>query len=545
MKLLYRDKQIKQTRSYFHLIGMAASACALIMGSTASADQNTNSADRSSRPAIGAELAVPRHLQDGEEYTIPMRGLIQHGKLLFEAQWTAQDGAGRPLTKGNGNPLTDPTSPLVFPRNANRISAPDSGGCNSCHNRPFSGGGGDFVTNAFVPAQRFDFATFDQNDLVPTRGAVNEAGMPVTLQNIGNSRNPIGEFGSGFIEMLARQITADLQAIRDSMPNGSTRALTSKGISFGRLTRRADGTWDTSQVEGLPAPALLSANAASPPSLILFPFHHSGTVISIRQFTNNAFNHHHGIQSTERFGVGTDPDGDGYVNEMTRADVTAASIFQATLPAPGRVIPNDPAIEAAILVGERKFAAVQCTGCHVPKLPLTNNGWVYSEPNPYNPSGNLRVGDARPVSVDLTSDSLPSPRLKVTHGVVYVPAFTDLKLHDITSGPNDPNRDPIDMNEPAGSAKFLGGNSRFLTRKLWGDASEPPFFHHGKFTTLREAILAHSGEALASRQAFQSLSAYDQGAIIEFLKSLQVLAPGTQSLIVDENGRPKSFPTIY
>jgi hypothetical protein len=58
-------------------------------------------------------------------------------------------------------------------------------------------------------------------------------------------------------------------------------------------------------------------------------------VVSLREFTNNAFNHHHGIQSTERFGKDTDPDGDGHMNEMTRADVTAATLFQAQLPVPG------------------------------------------------------------------------------------------------------------------------------------------------------------------------------------------------------------------
>ena len=491
---------------------------------------------------IGEEVAVPRHLQDGEEYTIPMRALVDHGKQLFTALWTVQDGAGRPLTKGNGNPLTDPTSPLVFPRNQNRISAPDSNGCVSCHNRPFVGGGGDFAVNAFVPAQRFDFATFDQSDLTPTRGAVNEMGNPVTLQTIGNSRNTVGENGSGFIEMLARQMTAELQSIRNSMANGTTRNLTTKGVYFGKLTHRSDGTWDVSQTEGLPAPSLVTSGTTAP-TLIIQPFHQSGTVISIRVFTNNAFNHHHGIQSTERFGVSTDPDGDGFTNELTRADVTATAIFQATLPVPGRVIPNNPQIEAAVRVGEHKFAAIQCTGCHMPSLPLTNNGWVYSEPNPYNPAGNLRVGDAPSISVDLTNPSLPSPRLQVINGVVYVPAFTDLKLHDITSGPSDPNRDPIDMNQPQGSAAFLGGTGRFLTRKLWGDASEMPFFHHGKFTTLREAVLAHSGEALASRQAFEALSKYEQGSIIEFLKTLQVLQPGTRSLVVDENGRPKYWPS--
>jgi hypothetical protein len=60
-------------------------------------------------------------------------------------------------------------------------------------------------------------------------------------------------------------------------------------------------------------------------------------VVSLRQFANNAYNHHHGIQTTERFGVGTDADGDGFVNEMTRGDVTAVTIWQATLQVPGRV----------------------------------------------------------------------------------------------------------------------------------------------------------------------------------------------------------------
>jgi CxxC motif-containing protein (DUF1111 family) len=79
------------------------------------------------------------------------------------------------------------------------------------------------------------------------------------------------------------------------------------------------------------------------------------------------------------------------------------------------------------------------------------------------------------------------------------------------------------MNEPAGSLAFFKGNAQFLTRKLWGTANEPPFFHHGRYTTLREAVLAHAGEALQSRAVFTALSAPERDAIIEFLKSLQVL----------------------
>jgi hypothetical protein len=266
-------------------------------------------------------------------------------------------------------------------------------------------------------------------------------------------------------------------------------------------------------------------------------------VISLRQFTNNAFNHHHGMQSEERFGSGVDADGDGFVNELTRADITAASVFQATLPVPGRVIPNDPSIEAAVTVGERLFRQVGCATCHIPALPLTNQGWIYGEPNPYNPAGNLQPGDARPLRVDLTSHALPGPRLEPNpRGVVMVPAFTDFKIHNMSSGPNDPNAEPIDQNQPAGSGKFFQGNARFLTRKLWGLANQGPFMHHGKFTTMREAIVAHSGEALGARKAFEGLNEAGRDALIEFLKTLRILPPGTVFPVVDEHGRRKHWP---
>jgi Di-haem oxidoreductase, putative peroxidase len=492
---------------------------------------------------VGREVAIPHHLQDGDEFHTSLRALLRHGQRLLDAVWTIQEGGGRPLTKGTGAPLADGADPLTFPRDFNRVSAPDSNACSGCHNKPFglSGGGGDIVANVFVLGQRFDFLTFDPNDTTPTRGAVDEAGNFVTLQGAANSRATLGMFGSGYIEMLARQITADLQDLRDATPPGGSKPLQSKGISYGTIARGGDGSWDTSGVEGIAAPSLVTSGPADPPSLIIRPFHQAGNVVSLRQFTNNAFNHHHGIQSTERFGIGTDPDGDGFVNELTRADVTAVSVFQATMAVPGRVIPSDPELEAAVWRGEQRFKDVGCASCHVPRLPLDKHGWVFTEPNPYNPPGNLRPGDAPTLRVDLSRPDLPSPRLRPRNGVVWVPAFTDLKLHDITSGPGDPNREVLDMNQPAGSPGFFAGNGKFLTRKLWGSANEPPYFHHGQYTTLRQAVLAHAGEAEASAQAYGALSGADQDAVIEFLKSLQVLPPGTRSLVVDDRGRPRRW----
>lgn len=518
--------------------------CVLVCFAATVSAETRRRPQAAAEPAIGAEVSIIRHLQDGEEFDASLADLLKYGRRLFEANWTAQEGGGRPLSKGTGNPLSDASAPLVFPRNFNRISSPEANSCAGCHNAPFGipGGSGDFVTNVFVLGQRFDFVTFDSTDAQATRGAADEQGRPITLQTVANSRATPGMFGSGYIEMLARQITADLRLIRDSLQPGQSKALTSKGISFGVIARRSDGAWDTAQVEGLTAASTASSGSSDPPSLIIRPFHQASNVVSIRQFTVNAFNHHHGMQATERFGIDTDPDGDGVVNELTRADITASTLYQVALAAPGRVIPNNAAIEAAVLRGENLFSTVRCTACHIPALPLDNQGWIFSEPNPYNPEGNLRVGDAQTLKVDLTGDDLPGPRLKPASGVLMVPMFSDLKLHNICSGADDPNAEALDMNSAAGSAIFFSGNPRFLTRRLWGTANQPNHFHHGKFTTLREAILAHSGEALASRQAFEGLSSYEQGAVIEFLKSLQVLPPGSTALIVDENGKPKQWP---
>ena len=388
---------------------------------------------------LGAEVAIPVHLRDGEEFNTPLGQLIEYGSRVFTAKFTVQEGAGRPLSKGTGAPLSDPSSSLVFPRNFNRLSSPDANACSGCHNSPVVGAGGDRVTEVFVLAQRFDHLTFDPSDTITTRGAMDEAGRLVTLENASNERKTIGMNGSGFIEMLARQMTADLQAERDATPPGGGARLTSKGISFGVLTHNADGSWDVSRVVGLAAPSL-STRGTTPPSLIIRPLHQAGNVVSLRQFSNNAFNHHHGVQSEERFGLNADPDGDGFTNELTVADLTAVCLFQATLAVPGRVIPNDEAVERANLRGEAVFNKIGCASCHA-TLPLTADdnpglpgqpGWVYFEPNPYNPasganSPNLQLGKPKyPVSapaltVDLTSERLPPPRLQAHGGRSWCP----------------------------------------------------------------------------------------------------------------------------
>src|SRR5258708_19943519 len=119
--------------------------------------------------------------------------------------------------------------------------------------------------------------------------------------------------GSGFVEMLARQMTADLQAERDATTAGSSTRLTSKGIPFGTLTHNADGSWDVSRTQGLAAPSL-SSKGTTPPSLIIRPLHQVGNVVSLRQFSSNAFNHHHGMQAESRSPPNTHPNPHGAAN---------------------------------------------------------------------------------------------------------------------------------------------------------------------------------------------------------------------------------------
>jgi hypothetical protein len=91
---------------------------------------------------LGREVAILLHLQDGEEFNIPLAQLIDYGRQLFTAKFTVQEGAGRPMSKGTGGAISDPSSPLLFPRNFDRISSPEANACSGCHNAPSAGAGG-------------------------------------------------------------------------------------------------------------------------------------------------------------------------------------------------------------------------------------------------------------------------------------------------------------------------------------------------------------------------------------------------------------------
>lgn len=455
---------------------------------------------------IGETPVIQHHLDEAaiESGQIKLKDVIDQGRVLFAAPFNALDGQGRPSATGNGAPTkrNPENNPGML-----RTSGTDSNSCAGCHNQPFTGGAGDFVANVFVLAQVRD----------PVVTSVDA--------EFSNERNTLGMYGAGAIEMLAREMTAELQAIRTSAAqeaasSGSpvTKTLVAKGVNFGSITAMPDGSFNTSAVEGVDA------------DLVIKPFHQKGVVVSLREFTNNAFNHHHGMESVERFGAartGTDDfDEDGVPNELTVGDITATTIFQAALGNPGRVMPTDAGRRAAVDRGEAAFTEVGCATCHVPELRLTSS--IYSEANPYNPAGNLKPSDMQnTINFDLTKDTLGPNLERAPGGGAIVRAFTDLKRHVIAD-----DQDPFFRNE-----RIVQGGvpvDQFLTRKLWDVGNTAPYGHRGDLTTLTEAIMHHAGEARTSRNAFAALPATRQADIIEFLKSLQIVPDGSPRVITDQ-----------
>lgn len=138
----------------------------------------------------------------------------------------------------------------------------------------------------------------------------------------------------------------------------------------------------------------------------------------------------------------------------------------------------------------------------------------------------------RPVTLDLSLQGIGPRPERQPDGRVLVRAFTDLKRHEL----NDADlrhfaNELVPQGTLAGvlqSAAFAEvpkarPRSQFLTRRLWDAGNTEPYGHRGDLTTLTEVIYFHGGEARGARDAYLALPQADQAAVIEFLKTLQIL----------------------
>lgn len=406
---------------------------------------------------FGDQPALKSHISqaDIESGRIPLPELIKSGERIFIAELNRLDGVA--MRVGN---------------NFNRVIGPDTQACADCHFKPVIGGGGPNVANVFaVPAD-------------PTR------------VDLADPRNSNHLFGSGALEILGIEMSQRLLAIeREARAQAKatktpvTVKLVVKGVDFGSLTMLPDGTSDKTNVVGIDR------------NLILKPFSRKGIVRTVRQFSLNAGNLHFGIQAVEVAGDFIDGSGDGMVNKLTVGDISALTVWQATLPVPVRETPTDPRKAEAVVAGERLFEQVGCTACHRPTLHLDKP--FFRLPNPRENNGKVLL-------IDLTSETQPPRLTKAAQGGADVPLFSDLKRHDMGPG-------------LAETFVQTGvGKSHFITTPLWGTGNTGPWLHDGRATTLHDAIMFHGGEAEASRIAYSKLEDLQRRQIVEFLKCLVV-----------------------
>jgi CxxC motif-containing protein (DUF1111 family) len=138
--------------------------------------------------------------------------------------------------------------------------------------------------------------------------------------------------------------------------------------------------------------------------------------------------------------------------------VRAVTAFIAALPPP---LPQK--LGPPQRTGAQLFSSIGCTACHTPTLRA--NG-------------------------------------------IDVPLHSDLLLHDLGAA----------MDDRVVQGDATGKDWR--TSPLWGLGGRGRFLHDGRATSIKEAILAHEGEAAASTKAFRQLDWHEQAMLFAFLLTL-------------------------
>jgi hypothetical protein len=417
---------------------------------------------------------------------------IRRGRQLFQRKFLREQGQGPLFNDGDG----DINTTLI-------LGAGLMDSCAGCHGRPrgSAGSGGDVVTRP-------------------------------------DSRDAPHLFGLGLKEMLADEITANLRDIRDDAVNEArarstsvTKRLRSKGINYGSITARRDGTLDTSRVEGVD------------PDLRVRPFFLHGGTISIREFAIGAFQAEMGLQAVDpemaaacagarivtlsgmvldgskdviecppTANPAADPDGDGVANEIPQSLVDFIEFYLLHYFKPG-TYKQDSSTQR----GRSIMESIGCTKCHVPDLTIKRDRRVADvetvfDPDQGNPFNRLFATAALMLTEFNDGTGFPTIKRPNRNSFVVQNIFTDFKRHDL--GPNFHERN------------YNGTiRTQMLTMALWGVGTTAPYGHDGRSINLMEVILRHGGEALRERDLFAALSSKDQEDVLAFLNSLILFPP--------------------
>jgi di-heme oxidoreductase (putative peroxidase) len=416
---------------------------------------------------------------------------IKRGRQLFQRKFTLAQGVGPRTHDGIGD---------IEAEGALGAGLVES--CAGCHGRPrgAAGAGGDVVTRP-------------------------------------DSRDAPHLFGLGLQEMLGDEITQDLRAIRDRARTEAmhrhtnvSRELVSKGIHYGVIRAKADGTIDTSGVRGVN------------PDLRVRPFFAQGGTDSIREFVVGALNDEMGLQAVDPVlaqaaaGQRTvspsgmvfdgskdtiqqplaktpndDPDNDGVRNEIPTALVDYMEFYLLNYfrPATYRETPLTQ-------MGNVLMRQIGCQSCHIQDLRIEHDRRVADVETVYDRNrgvfNGLYATASLLVSENDDGSGYPTVKMPRRQSFVVHNFFADLKRHDLGPGFYERNYDGSMTKE-------------FMTEPLWGVATTAPYGHDGRSINLREVILRHGGEAQASRNAFARMPEVGKAAILEFLGTLVLFPP--------------------
>jgi hypothetical protein len=416
--------------------------------------------------------------------------LVDVGRGLFMRSFSLDEGFGNDLAGKHVFAGHKPRPNLRrfqrgSPDNKGSFGGPDATSCLDCHWKGGLGGAGDRADNMI-------FLTDDDDE------------------QTAEIRNPPGLWGAGWTQALATEMTATLaaqreQALEEAADTGAsvTIALEAKGVMFGHLTVHADGTIDTSAVEGVD------------PDLVVKPFGWKGVFDSLRSFLLVSANGHLGMQAEELLdGVATgrvteidlglddadDPDDDGVTRELTEGQITALAAYLATTDAPRILVPEQPELAVRWEQGAQRFDALGCASCHVPMMPLSDPTFVTSP----------RLS-GEPVRIDLAAVGAAPKPVPDERGVTWVPVFSDFKRHRMGA-----------LLE--GQAVEHGVSvDTYMTRRLWGLYNTAPYLHDASAATLDEAIAMHGGEGSEAKpmaDAYLALDDNDRASVRVFLLSL-------------------------
>lgn len=409
---------------------------------------------------------------------------IRRGRQLFQRKFTHLQGQGPNDSDGTGDINTNLA-----------LGAGLADSCALCHGRP--------------------------------RGSAGVGGNVVTRPD---SRDAPHLFGLGLREMLGDEITTDLRNIQamavaqaKQIHHPVTLKLVSKGISYGSITGRPDGSVDTSKAIGVD------------PDLRIKPFFAEGSEFSIRRFIVGALHNEMGLEassdpdilaassgarvvtpsgmildgSKDKISPPPTPDGQNGT-EIDPAIVDHLEFYLLNYFKPGHAQQN-----TTTAWGRFVFNKIGCASCHVANLTINHDRRVADVETVYDPANgvsNSLFATATPLYI--TQDDGSGQLLKLSAGnpLLVKDIFTDFKGHDL--GP-----------------KFYERNwngtlqKTFVTRPLWGVGSTAPYGHDGRSMTLNDVILRHGGEAQTSRHAYAALRSIDHFALQEFLNSLILFPP--------------------